>query len=136
MFIVLLIDLVIINAIRHAYEVMLWTSMLNIEHKIHASWSFLQCFLRQTLSFRKSMSTVDNVFVLHGLITHMLNGRKRLYCAFIIFTKAFDYVVRDMLWYKLIKLGVRGQILKVIKSMYENIMSRVKSHNELSDELV
>ena len=39
-----------------------------------------------------------------------------------------------MLWYKLIKLGLRGQILKVIKSMYENIKSRVKSHNELSDE--
>ena len=30
LFIVLLIDLVIINAIRHAYDVMLRTSMLNI----------------------------------------------------------------------------------------------------------
>ena len=48
------------------------------------------------------MSTVDNVFVLHGLITHMLNGRKRFYCAFIDFSKAFDYVVCDILWYKLI----------------------------------
>ena len=65
----------------------------------------------------------------------MLNGGKRFYCAFIDFTKAFDYVVRDILWYKLIKLGVRCQILKVIKSMYENIKSRVKSNNKLSDEL-
>ena len=80
------------------------------------------------------MSTVDNVFVLHGLITHMLNGGKRFYCAFIDFSKAFDYVVRDILWYKLIKLGVRGQVLKVIKSMYESIKSRVKSNNELSDD--
>ena len=38
------------------------------------------------------------------------------------------------MWYKLIKSGVRGQMLKVIKSMYENINSRVKSNNELSDE--
>lgn len=38
------------------------------------------------------------------------------------------------MWYKLVKLGIRGQILKVIKSMYENIKSRVKSNNELSDE--
>ena len=80
------------------------------------------------------MSTVDNIFVIHGLITHMLNGGKRFYCAFIDFSKAFDYVVRDILWYKLVKLGIRGQILKVIKSMYENIKSRVKSNNELSDE--
>ena len=55
------------------------------------------------------------------------------YCALIDFTKAFDYVVRDMLWYKLITLGVRGQMLRVIKSMYENIKSRVKCNNELSD---
>ena len=71
---------------------------------------------------------------LHGLIINMLNGGRHFYCAFIDFTKTFDYVVRYMLWYKLIKLGLRGQILKVIKSMYENIKYRVKSHNELSDE--
>ena len=41
------------------------------------------------------MGTVDNIFVLHGIISHMLNEGKRLYCAFIDFTKAFDYVVRD-----------------------------------------
>ena len=34
----------IINAIRHAYEVILRTSMLNIEHKIHASWSKFTMF--------------------------------------------------------------------------------------------
>ena len=44
LFIVLLTDLVIINAIRHAYEVVLRTSILNIEHKIHASWSKFTMF--------------------------------------------------------------------------------------------
>ena len=94
-----------------------------------------QVYIEAQAGFRKSMTTVDNVFVLHRLISHMLNGGKRFFCAFIDFTKAFDYVIRYMLWYKLIKLGVKGQILKVIKSMYENIKSRVKSHNELSDEI-
>ena len=61
---------------------------------------------------RKNMSTVDSIFLLHGLITHMLNGGKRFYCAPIDFAKVFDYVVRDSLWYKLNKLGVRGQVLK------------------------
>ena len=93
-----------------------------------------QVFIEAQAGFRKSMSTDDNVFVLHGLITHMLNSGKQFYCAFIDFTKAFDYVVRDILWYKLIKLGVRGQILNVIKSMYQNIKSKVKCNNELSDE--
>ena len=65
--------------------------------------------------FRPGMGTVDNIFVLHGLITHMLNTGKKLYCTFIDFTNAFDYVVRDNLWYKLITLGIRGKILNIIK---------------------
>jgi len=44
--------------------------------------------------FRAKMSTVDNVFVLHGLLTHVLNKGQHLYCAFIDFTKALDYIVR------------------------------------------
>jgi len=40
------------------------------------------------------------MFVL--IISNMLNEGKRLYCAFIDFTKAFDYVVRDKLWMQLI----------------------------------
>jgi len=51
-----------------------------------------------------TMGTVDNICVLHGIMSHMLNEGKRIYCAFIDFTKAFDYVVRDSLWMKLIKL--------------------------------
>ena len=37
--------------------------------------------------FRIHMSTVDNIFVLHGLISHILNQGKKLFCAFIDFTK-------------------------------------------------
>ena len=54
------------------------------------------------------MNTVDNIFILHSLISHMINQGKKLYCAFIDLTKAFGYVVRDNLWYKLVKKGLRG----------------------------
>jgi len=43
--------------------------------------------------------------VLHGILNDMRNTGKRLVCAFIDFSKAFDYVVRDNLWIKLTKLG-------------------------------
>lgn len=69
------------------------------------------------------MSTVDNIFVLHGLITHLINHGKKLYCVFIDFTKAFDYVMRDNLWFKLVKLDLRGNILNIIKFMYEGVNS-------------
>ena len=84
--------------------------------------------------FRVNMSTVDDVFVLHSLFTLVLNQGSKLYCAFIDFTEAFDYVVRDNLWYKMIKLGIRGKILNFIKSMYSVVKSRVKYDSKLGTE--
>ncbi len=86
-------------------------------------------YVEAQAGFRKGMSTTDNIFVLHGLITHMINNNKQLYCGFVDFSKAFDYVVRPNLWSKLIRLGVRGKILNVIKSMYHSIKSKTKIHN-------
>ena len=79
------------------------------------------------------MSTVDNIFVLHGLITHLINEGRKLYCGFIDFTKAFDFLSRDVIWYKLIKLGVRGKMLNVVISIYEEVKSKVKYNNSLSE---
>ena len=79
------------------------------------------------------MGTVDTIFVLHCVISHMLNEGKQLYCAFIDFTKAFDYIVHENLWSKLIKLGIRGKTLNIIKSMYQSVKSRVKLQGQLSN---
>lgn len=91
-------------------------------------------YIEAQAGFRTHMGTTDNIFVLHGLITHMINSGKKLFCGFVDFTKAFDYVVRENLWTKLIKLGLRGKILDIIRSMYNSIKSKVKFLNELSDE--
>ena len=70
------------------------------------------------------MSTSENIFVLHGIITHMINQGKKLYCSFIDFSKAFDYVERNSLWSKLIKLAIRGKMMTILKSMYSSVKSR------------
>ena len=84
--------------------------------------------------FRKNMGTIDNIFIMHAIINHLLNENNKLFAAFIDFTKAFDYVVRDILWYKRLKYGVRGKIINVIKSMYVNIKSRIKYETQLGGE--
>ncbi len=90
-------------------------------------------YIEAQAGFRKNMSTIDHIFVLHGLISHVINKGSKLYCAFVDFSKAFDYIVRENLWFKLIKIGIRGKIFNVIKSMYANIKSRVKFNNNLSE---
>ena len=82
--------------------------------------------------FRRGMGTSD-IFVLNNLITHCLNNNVPLYCAFVDFTKAFDFVVRDILWFNLIRLGVRGRMLNIMKSIYSCVKSRVKHDNTLSE---
>ena len=83
--------------------------------------------------YRAGMSTTYNIFVLHGVISHLINHGKKLYCAFVDFTKAFDYVVRENFWYKMIN-GISGKILNVIKSIYSCVKSRVKYNNQLGNE--
>ena len=111
----------------------LFTSILNT--RLNEWAEQYQVYVEAQSGFRKGMSTIDNIYVLHSLITHCINGKKKkLYSAFIDFKKAFDFVVRDILWFKLIQSGVRGKNLDVVQSMYRNIKSRVKFENVLSDE--
>ena len=60
-------------------------------------------YIEAQAGFRSNMGTIDNLFMLHGIMSHNVKQRKQLVCAFIDFNKAFDYVVRDNLWSKLIR---------------------------------
>ena len=86
--------------------------------------------------FRQGYSTVDHVFVIKSLIDLFLHRRKKLFCLYIDYRKAFDLVWRDGLWYKLLNAGVDGKIMRVIKNMYSNIKSCVLCNQEYSDYFV
>ena len=79
------------------------------------------------------MGTIDNIFVLHGVINHLLNENKKNVCSFYRFYKSVR-LVRENMWYKLLKAGILGKIMNVIRSMYENIKSKVKYDNLLSND--
>lgn len=83
--------------------------------------------------FKSKYSTEDAIFMLNPLIERHLNNRKRFYCAFIDFKRAFDSVYRNGMWYKLIKSGVNGKLLSLIRSMYTEVKSCVRHLNTLSD---
>ena len=76
--------------------------------------------------FKTNQSTNDAIFILKYIIDKNLNSKKKLYCAFIDLKKACDSVSRISLWYKLIKCGIDGKLLKLIRSLYSEIKVRVK----------
>ena len=53
--------------------------------------------------FRKKYSTTDHIFLLKNVIDLHLKQKngKKLFCAFIDYRKAFDFVWRSALWYEL-----------------------------------
>ena len=60
---------------------------------------------------------------------------KALWVCFVDFTKAFDYVNRNALYYKLMKRGVKGKMLQIIKDMYTKAKCRVKWKGNIGNEL-
>ena len=84
--------------------------------------------------YRRGYSTIDQAFVLHALVQKYLIKRKgRFYCLYIDFAKAFDCVQHNLLWYVLLKQGINGKILNVIKSMYSKMHSCILTDGGLTD---
>ena len=73
--------------------------------------------IEEPAGIRSNRSTVDNLFVLHSIISSALQNGKKLFCAFLDFRKVFDYLNRDCLWFKLLDYGLRRNIFIVIRSM-------------------
>ena len=83
--------------------------------------------------FRSKMGTIDSMFVLDNVINWFISKKKKLDRAFLDYSKAFDYVVRDNLWYKLLKLGVRGKMFNIIQSIYSTVKSKVRGTKSITD---
>ena len=79
-------------------------------------------------AFRKHYSTSDHIFTLYSLIELMKYEKKKLYCCFVDFSKAFDSVWRTGLWQKLLNTYVNGKFLKVLQNMYLDIKSCVSAN--------
>ena len=109
----------------------LFTSILN--NRLNDWAENYNVYIEAQAGFRKGMDTTD-IFIWHGLTSHCINNNEKLFAAFVDFQKAFDYIVHDILWFKLVEIGVRGKMLNVIKSIYSNLKTRVKFDNRVSSD--
>ena len=83
--------------------------------------------------FRSRHSTTDHAFALHCILAFYLNRHKRVYAAFLDYKKAFDRVDRTYLWLKLISYGIDGKVLNVIRNIYSQAKSCVRTHEGMSE---
>ena len=83
--------------------------------------------------FRKGYLTTDNLFILHTLTTLTKHNRKKLFCLFIDFEKAFEKVWRNRLWNKMMINSINGKMFSVIYNMYKCIKSRIVHNANVSE---
>ena len=88
--------------------------------------------LENQAGFRKNYSTSDHIFVLHSLFELLKLQKKKLFCAFVDFSKAFDSVWRVGLWNKLLKDEINGKFFNVIFNLYQNIKSCISLNSSNS----
>ncbi len=69
---------------------------------------------RGQVGFRKDFHTTDNLYILRTLIEQNIHKRKKVYCCFVDFRKAFDTVPHDLLWQVLDEMGIVGRFMQCL----------------------
>ena len=83
--------------------------------------------------FMHDSRTSDNLFILNGLIERQLLLGQPLYVCFVDFSKAFDMVNRDVLFYKLMKSGWKGRVIDTLRNLYSKTTVRVKHSGKIGE---
>ena len=87
----------------------------------------------EQVGFRAKHSTLDHIFTLHILINIYISQRKQLFCAFVDYSKAFDFIDRTYLWQKVLNSNIDGKVFNIIRNMYANAKSHISLNNTLSE---
>ena len=77
-------------------------------------------FVDEQNGFRRNRNCIDHIFSLTSIIRNRKNQGLSTFCCFIDFQKAFDYVDRDLLLYKLQLYQINGKIYHAISGLYTN----------------
>ena len=90
---------------------------------------------QQNGGFLKGSRTSDNIFIVQGLIQRQLSLGQPLIICFVDFSKAFDLVNRNLLFYKLIQSGWGGRLIDTMRSLYRQTSFRLRHNGKISDSV-
>ena len=82
---------------------------------------------------RKDRSCLDHIYLLQSILSNRKMSKKDTFVCFIDAKKAFDTVDRDCLWFKLLKIGIHGDFLKAVQSLYKSVSCTVKINNNFTE---
>ena len=88
------------------------------------------------IGFSEGYRTSDHVFVLNTLLGSYFSRKAKVYACFVDFSKAYDSVWRDGLYYKLLGMNISCKFITLLRSMYANLKASVKLTDGITQPFV
>ena len=83
--------------------------------------------------FQKDLLNSRPQSTLYACVEKCMLRNGKFYVAYVDFSKAFDTVQHPILWNILLRAGVKGRIIKILKSMYSTITACVGCCNSCTE---
>ena len=89
---------------------------------------------KNQIGFKKQCRTSDHLLTLKAIVKKYVTlGKRKIFSCFVDFKKAFDSVWHQGLFYKLENLGIKGNLLDLIKDIYRKTKCAVKVDGKITD---
>ena len=96
-----------------------------MEAKVNDYMETLSLQAHEQASFRRAFSTIYHIFIIRCLIDQTKARKKKLYCCFVDFQKAYDAVPRERLFDRLKSLKIPDDMIWAIYVLYEQVFGCV-----------
>jgi hypothetical protein len=94
-----------------------------IEHRLREVTNVTE----NQFGFMLGRSTMETIFLIRQLMKRCREQKKYLHMIFIDLEKVYDKVPRNVMWWALQKHKVSSKYITLIKDMYDNIVTSVRT---------
>jgi len=111
-----------------SHTMKLWERV--IEHRLRG-------MMRVTMNqfgFMPERSTIEAIFLIRHVMERYREQKKDLHMVFIDLEKAYDKIPRNVMWWALDRHKVPTKYVALIKDMYNNVMTRVRTSDGDTDD--
>lgn len=110
----------------------LYTSLLNLRITNHCEHNDL--LVDEQNGFRAKRSCQDHIYALSTVIRNRRSLNLDTFCAFVDFKKAFDWVPRDLLLFKLANsFGIHGRLFNTLSTIYESSSAKIRLNGLMTE---